>query len=453
MKVTRRSRRLIRIQNVVFVALFAALLGLLAWVSSLYNYQADWTATGRNTLSAASVAVLKQMKGPVHITAFARDNRVLHQHISDLIGHYRRHKQDIELTIVNPDRDPQRVREMGITVDGEMVVEYQGRQQKLQEITERGLSNLLQGLVRGGERRIVFLGGHGERSITAAAGYDLSGWATQLRSKGFKAEELNLGHSGAIPADVSMLVIASPQATVLPGEMKQIGEFIERGGALLWLTDPGPLYGLEPLARQLKLQLLPGIVIDPNVSQVGMQLFGTDDPRVALVARYGQHAVTRNFQFNTLFPLAGGIVVDEDAQWDSEPVLQTMTNTWLETGPTTGKIGYDEGRDTLGPVTLGVALERKLGAERTQRVVVIADGDFLSNGFLGIGGNMQLAMNLVNWLGSDEQLINVPVHVTVDPTLELSDGKKIAIFVGFMLVLPLLLLGGGLTWWWRRRRN
>ena len=47
MQVTKRSRRLTRLNNVLFVALLLGVVGLLAWVSTRYNYQADWTANAR----------------------------------------------------------------------------------------------------------------------------------------------------------------------------------------------------------------------------------------------------------------------------------------------------------------------------------------------------------------------------------------------------------------------
>ena len=51
MKITRRSRLLLRLQSLVFTMLFVAVIGLLAWLSTQYVYQADWTVDGRNTIS------------------------------------------------------------------------------------------------------------------------------------------------------------------------------------------------------------------------------------------------------------------------------------------------------------------------------------------------------------------------------------------------------------------
>jgi hypothetical protein len=58
MKVTPRSRRRIQTQNFLFTLLFVAAMGLLAWVSTQYDFKADWTYGHRNSLSPASVKLL-----------------------------------------------------------------------------------------------------------------------------------------------------------------------------------------------------------------------------------------------------------------------------------------------------------------------------------------------------------------------------------------------------------
>ena len=88
-----------------------------------------------------------------------------------------------------------------------------------------------------------------------------------------------------------------------------------------------------------------------------------------------------------------------------------------------------------------------------QRAVVIADGDFLSNGFLGLGGNLQLGVNIINWLAADDQFVTIPARTVPDATLQLSPTASVLISVGFLFVMPVLLLGAGISVWYRRRRR
>lgn len=461
MKVSRNSRRWMRLQNRFFLMLFIAVIVLLAWLSTRYSHQADWSADSRNTLSAASTELLRRLQGEVRITAYVTEDKLLRKRIAELVGRYQRYYPGMTLAFVNPDLEPQAVRERGITMNGELLIEHDGSSGKLRDLTERGLSNALQRVARGGERRIAFLSGHGERAFDGGASYDLSNWAAQLKSKGYDLYELNLLETPRISRDTALLVIASPRSALLTGEAGVIRRYVDEGGNLLWLRDPvaegDGLYGLGPLAEELAVHFQPGIIVDPNVSQLGELLFGSNDPRIALVPRYDTHPVTADFNLNTLFPIAGGVDAAAGDAWNSVALLKTLSNTWLEADEVVGTVSFDEGNDISGPVTLGVALTRPCqearGGADEQRVLVIADGDFLSNAFLGASGNLQLALNMVNWLSSDDELIAVPVRTAPDTTLELSTTAVAVIGFGFLAALPLGLLGSGLFIWYRRRRR
>lgn len=91
--------------------------------------------------------------------------------------------------------------------------------------------------------------------------------------------------------------------------------------------------------------------------------------------------------------------------------------------------------------------------KKEQRIVVMGDGDFLSNTFLGNGGNLDLGLNLVNWLNHDDTLIAVGARTAPDTTLNLSRTATAVIGLGFLFFLPLLLLGFGLTIWLKRRKR
>ena len=85
--------------------------------------------------------------------------------------------------------------------------------------------------------------------------------------------------------------------------------------------------------------------------------------------------------------------------------------------------------------------------------MVIGDGDFLSNTYLGNGGNRALGERVFNWLLGDDKLVDVPPRGAPDRVMEISQGELNARSFGFLLGLPLLLLLiGGLIVWRRRRR-
>ncbi|HET7921824.1 MAG TPA: GldG family protein, partial [Gammaproteobacteria bacterium] len=264
MRVTRKSRLQIRFQNVVFHVLFLVAIGVLAWLSTQYVYKADWTYGNRNSLTPASVKLLKTLDKPLAFTAYARDDANLRQALTRFVDKYRVVKPDTTLSFINPDTNPQAARDAGITANGELVVNYNGRSDKTTQVSESAVSNLIQRLVRSSVRYVVFLSGDGERDPHGRHNFDLGDFGAQLGQKGFKLETVNLVATPGIPANTSVLVIAGPQAKLLPGSVKLIRDYVERGGNLLWLADPGPLHGLEPLATLLGIRFGKGTIVDPD---------------------------------------------------------------------------------------------------------------------------------------------------------------------------------------------
>ena len=77
--------------------------------------------------------------------------------------------------------------------------------------------------------------------------------------------------------------------------------------------------------------------------------------------------------------------------------------------------------------------------------------DFATNGDLGIGGNRDLFLNVVNWLAQQENLISVRPRDPQERRITLSGGQDRFIFWMTVLVIPGLILLAGVQTWWRRR--
>ncbi len=197
---------------------------------------------------------------------------------------------------------------------------------------------------------------------------------------------------------------------------------MQKGGNLLWLIDPEPLRGLQPVAELLGLTLGPGTVVDPDAARYNAA------PTMAISASYGRHPITDNFRLNTIFPFARQIGVTdsggEGGEWKVARLIEVAPRGWVETGKLDGTIAFDKARDVPGPVTIAVALERSVN-EHAQRVVVVGNGHFLSNQFLGNGGNLELGVNLVNWLAGDDALITIQPRPSRDSSLELGPRRPV----------------------------
>jgi ABC-type uncharacterized transport system involved in gliding motility auxiliary subunit len=453
MKVTRRSRLLLRLQAFVFAILFIGIIGMLAWLSTLYVYQADWTTGARNTISDDTRRLLDSMEHPVSISAFVRDEGALRDQITSLVGSYQRFKDDISLEFINPDKEPARVRELGIASGGEIVIRYLDRSENIQTLSEQQLSNALLRLTRQEERWIVFLTGHGERQPVGETNHGLGIFSRELERKGFNIQTVNLAES-EIPSNTNLLVLASPRVDLLPGEITRLQGYVEQGGNLLWLAEPGELHGLQPLAEQLDINLLPGLVVDAS-----SQMFGVENPAFVVVAGYPRHEITSEMSSVTVYPEAAALEINDSGIWDITPLLTTLERSWTELSELAGDIQFDSDTDErAGPLDIGVALTRartdESGASQPmQRVVVIGDGDFLSNTYLGNAGNLGLGLSIVQWLNHDDAALNISIKSAPDNSLVLGKVAQAVIGLGFLFGLPLLLLVTGILIWLLRRRR
>ncbi len=445
-----------RLGNWLFSLLLLAGAVMVAFLSTRFAWQHDFSFAQRASLSAETVTLLRQLDAPVAMTSYAPRDNELRGAIADVIARYQRIKPDIALNFVDPDADPAATREAGILVNGELIIRYKGRSEQLKILTERELDNALLRLSRARERLVAFLAGDGERKPDGQANADLGNFGALLTAQGVRAIPLVLEAGTRIADNVDLLTIAGPRARLQPEIAKHLVDYVERGGNLLWLTEPGVDDGLEGLAKTLSVRMLAGVAVDGSAAA-----FGIGDPSFVAVSTYPQNPITSDFALTTLFPQAAALAAVADTQWLLTPLLRTSTKSWTETGPipkqgdTTETISYDPAKGEIpGPLDLGFALTRlsPTPAKREQRVVVIGDGDFLSNSFLGNGGNREFGQRVFDWLLHDDALIQIADKGTPDRQLLLSQTALGVIGFGFLIALPALLMLAGMLIWWRRRR-
>lgn len=446
--VDKKLRLQLLLQNGLFVVLLLVMMGLLGSLALQFRTQWDISQNSRNSLSQASLEVLQKLDGPVNVTVYAttQDAQLgdIRKIISDFVAVYQRIKPELVLNFIDPVEQPVLAQEAGVRMNGEMVITFNDRSEHLTTINEQAFTNALMRLARSDQKQVMMLFGHGERKLDGIANRDMGDFGRKLAEAGFKGEALNLASSQEIPANINVLIIASPQADLLAGEVDKLLDYLDQGGNLLWLVDQGSLYGLLPLAEKLGLTFTPGIVVDPQAKRLKAPA------TFALGTIYGQHAITEHFDFITVFPFARQIIINENEEWHGVSLVEVAPQGWVETGELGDEIAFDEIEDVAGPVSVAVALDRTLD-DREQRIVVIGSGYFLANAYLGNGGNIDFGINLLNWLAGDEDLITIQPRSTIDSQLMLNESALTLIVIGFLIVLPLLFLMSGLIIWRKRR--
>ena len=463
MKINAKLRFQLLVQNWFFVLLVLMLVILLGYVASLYHWSKDITQANHNTLTQGSINILKQMKGPVDFTVFASKDDVnngeaFRKGMVDFVSRYQRTKPDIHLKFISPTEEPKLVQEAGIKTDGEVVIEYNKRSEHITPpFAEQEMTNLLVRLSRTNTQPVMYLDGHGERNLTGLKNYDIGEFGKQLELKGFKFANPNLIIAQSVPSNGAMLVVASPQVDISEVEVKKIKAYLEAGGNLLWLLDDNNMHGMQIVADYLGVKVSPGIAVDLSSASYKA------DAKVAFATAYGEHAITKNFMLQTLFPEAHEVTAQgtDDNGWQVSKLIDVAPNGWLESdkimaGVSNQKVTFDEKVDKRGPINIAVALERTYG-KKGQRVVVIGNGNFLSNTFITNGGNVDLGINIVNWLVGDDRLITIQPMPLKDINVSIPNDTRgfvtaWTVFHSFQYFIPIGVFIAGLILWWKRRK-
>lgn len=435
-----------RLKHRLTTAVLLLLIGAAAWLSTQHPLLIDITANNRNTLSTPSIQLLQRLSAPVNITAYIKRGLPLRNQLSDLIERYSRIKPDVTVKFVDPAEQPEQIRALDIGAEGAVLVEYQGRSEKITFVNETSLSNTLLQLLSTEKHWLSFLTGHGERSPIGTANFDLGDFGKRLKQLGYTAQPLNLSSLPAIPDNSSLLVIAGPTVPLLAGEWDVIKHYLQQGGNLLLLTEPDSTL-VKPLLDELGVQVLPGTVVDNKA-----RLYGINNASFVLLNNYETpHAITKNLETMTLFPTSAALSTTT-SPYTPVKLLNSSAEAWNETGELAGGDVFDAARgEQMGPLTLGLALTRKLTTKQ-QRIVVIGDGDFLSNAYIHNVGNLDLGVRLVKWLSFDDNSIDVPARMAPDNRLQLTPLSIAVIGFGFLMILPLILVVSG-GWIWRQRKK
>ncbi|MEY3882587.1 MAG: hypothetical protein RIQ94_3383 [Pseudomonadota bacterium] len=303
------------------------------------------------------------------------------------------------------------------------------------------MTNALLQLANAKERWITFLTGHGERSPEKPANFDLELFGKELARRKINAQTLNLASVPAIPDNSALLVIAAPKVALLAGEVSLVQRYIQDGGNLLLLTDPDN-QNLNILLNALGIKQLPGVIVDSTA-----KLYGVQDPSFLLTSEYIDHPVTQGLQTMTLFPVTTAFEFISTSDFTAQAFLSTSTKSWTETGPLQGKIRFDNNtQEKQGPLTFAYALTRTIKQNTQQRIIIVGDGDFIANAYMGNVGNLDLGLN-------DDRFIDIPSKTASDKSLQLTQTAITVISFGFLIVIPVTLLSTGFLIWRKRKQR
>jgi len=416
-------------------------------------------ATGRllNKLTPMSEAVLGQGEAPIELIGIYRETSPQRARAVDLLEIYRVASRRVSVRMVDPDRRPDEMRSLGINRASLVVVRIGAVQEEADELTEQSISETIVRAQNPRRSRVVFVGGHGERSIADGGAAGIGKLASVLRQSGYEPMEVRLFEE-AIPPDAAMLAVVGASRRFLPGELAKIGEFLDGGGRALVCLEPGAMTGIEEMLRSRGVVLDSLEVYDESPATRGLG-FG---PRVVVAADHGAHPITPAGIGYCVFPGVRSVGLGDEPTWgvNAKVLLRTGEGARRIT-PAIG--GSEEPIGSSAALPLGVVQEWEVPAPATgeasgaaaekpyARLMAIGDSDWLSGQFLDLFSNRDLALRSFHWLARREFLLKIPPIDMRGTPLRVSLRGLRTLFYLLQIAVPFSLLALGL-WVWSRRR-
>ena len=257
------------------------------------------------------------------------------------------------------------------------------------------------------------------------------------------------GSGVAVPDDAAVIVIASPETEPLEEEFRTLIEYVDNGGALFILKDPGDA-NLTPLLSHLGVHA--GEHRLANAEVYYAQTRGPADRVLIATNKFGSHEAVRTLSRNSqqlgmILPTATWVGKLPDGPRKISTLIRSMNDTWEDKNQNF-EADSDEPKKTY---QLGVAIENLDETAIAGRAIVVGDVNFLSDpAFTTFPGSRVFARDAIRWLTKDEALsgdISSEQDVKIVHTRE----EDQAWFWGTVVGFPLAILGVGLLNIRRRR--
>ncbi len=458
------------------IAVVLAILVAINYLASRHNKRWDLTAAKQFSLSDQTKKVLQGLQKPVQIKVFGRTEDF--PRFRERLDEYQYGSKQVTVEYIDMERRPALANQYSVQTPGTVVIDYDGRVERVTSDGEQELTNGLIKVVQGKQHKVYFVQGHGEHSTDGTERTGYSTIAAALGSDNFGVEKLVLAQQKEVPADASVLIVAGPKTDFFAAEVEMLKAYLAKGGKILFMLDPPDradapeVTNLAALLKDWGIEIGTNVVVD--VSGMG-QLLGTD-VSVPVAAKYEPHPITERFNLLTAYPLARSVnaIAGGANGRTAQNLVDTSANSWAESDikqlTTTGRVSRDLDKgDKPGPVSLAAAVSAAAtdvpapatdsggGAKPADapkpetRVAVFGDSDFVTNGYLGIPGNRDLFLNTVNWLAQQENLISIRPRDPENRGITLTAERAQLIFWLSILIIPGLILATGVQTWWRRR--
>lgn len=421
-----------------------------------YNKSYDATSNKRYSLSEQTAKIVKGLKQPATITYFNQSTR-FHDG-KDLLDEYANLSPRVHVDYVDPDKNPQAAREAGIRDFGTAVVQVGLKKEPAKSMTEDGITGAFIRDLKSNTRTVCFASGSGEHQLDDSAREGLSRFKDSLAKDNYETKSLDLLQKAEIPSDCTTLVVAGPTKNYEQPEVDAIRKYVEGGGRALFLLDPplqlghngiGENDALTSLLQSWGVTLDKDLILDLN--PIG-QLAGLG-PQVALVTNYSSQPIVQDMKGTaTGFPLSRSMEIKNTDKTSVQKLFDSSSSSLATSNLSSPSVNVNDPNNKKGPLTLAAAGTYNTGSDKSQgRFVVVGSSSWIANRFIDFNGNDDLALNTVNWLSSDEDLISIRPKQPEDRRITMTRAQLSWVRAASQFLLPGIVVIVGISVWWKRR--
>jgi ABC-type uncharacterized transport system involved in gliding motility auxiliary subunit len=440
----------------IYILVVITAIAIVNVLANRYNKSYDATANKRYSLSEQTAKIVKGLKPEATITYF--DQSAQFQHAKDLLAQYADLSSKVHVDYVDPDKKPQEARQAGIKNYGTAIVQIGDKKEEAKSMTEAGITGAFIRVLKNKTRTVCFVAGSGEHQIEDSDRNGYSNFKELVGKDNYESKTMDLLQKAEVPTDCTVLVVGGPTRDYQQPEVDAIKKYVEDGGRVLFMLDPPLKIGRSEIADNDTLTNLlqswgvtmnKDLILDLN--PIG-QLAGLG-PQVALVTSYDSQPIVNGMKGTaTGFPLSRSIEVKNADKTTVQKMFSSSSTSLATNNLSSPAIDPNDPKNKKGPLTIAAAGTYNTGKQDSQgRFVVIGSSSWAANSFMKFNGNSDLALNTIDWLASDEDLISIRPKPEEDRRITMTRAQLNWVRMTSQFLLPLVVVFAGVSVWWRRR--
>lgn len=448
------------------------------------NLRFDATENKTNTLSSQSLKIIDKIRnGGLHldVLGFFTSDQKKNQFLN-LLSIYQSEGLSCDVRTVDPDQEPALSAKENITLSNTVVFKSGELVTRITSFSEESLTKALLRLLTPKTKHLFFIKGHGELSLADESGDGLSILASDLENYSYSLKTASLLELDEVSMSPDLVIIAGPKYDLMPAELKILQRFVSEGSGLMVFIDamvavPNLNQFLSGFGMRFNNDLL---LLDPDDPRIS--LLGQD---IAIISEFDEfNAITRDFAQRSgtslIFPASRSIGLHPKGSLKTKILAKTSGSIFgldhitsrkdlgeagektFKHGPfgvlglITGegpkvKIALNDGNDKgKGHVKDFFSKTEQRRKEKT-RILLSGSSGFITNQGVQRAENFDMAMNMVNFMLQDEDVIGIRPRKHSIGTLYLVDHASHFVLLTISYIYPFLFLGFGVFLWAKRR--